>query len=136
VVNEQDASLSATGLSQAEPEVSALRASIPSATTLGLPFPWKLKAGKRIGDRFFFFSVSPLTLAVGFEFLRDGFVLLLGPMNIGWASISSFNRRADEEDRKLAQAIASAIEARSDATGTGAAEGESAPEGDAQKGSQ
>jgi hypothetical protein len=31
VVNEQDASLSATGLSQAEPEVSALRASIPSA---------------------------------------------------------------------------------------------------------
>ncbi len=74
-------------------------------TTLGLPFPWILKRHFIRGDRFFFFSVSPCTLCFGFEFLRDGFVLLLGPMNIGWASISSARRRAAQR-----------IEARSDET--------------------
>lgn len=61
--------------------------------TIGLPWPWRLKRNYIRGDRFFFFAVSPCTFAVGGELLRDGFVLFLGPINIGWASISSWERR-------------------------------------------
>lgn len=81
-------------------------------TTLGLPFPWVMKAHKTIGDRFFFFSVSPCTLALGFEFLRDGFVLLLGPMNIGWASIASFDKRDAENAAAFQKAVDEEIAAR------------------------
>jgi hypothetical protein len=105
---------------------------VPNAATIGLPWPWILKRHWIIGDRFFFFSVSPLTFAIGGECLRDGLCIYLGPINVGWASISAFNAKAAEEDARFEAAVASAIEARSDATGTGAAEGESAgPKDDA-----
>jgi hypothetical protein len=67
-----------------------------SKTTLGLPYPWKLQRHLIRGDRFYFFAFSPATLAFGFEFLRDGFVVFLGCFNVGWASISSFERRERE----------------------------------------
>lgn len=90
-------------------------------TTLGLPWPWVLKKHLTVGDRFFFFSVSPCTFAIGGELLKDGFILLLGPMNIGWASISSFKRRE-----------AQAIEAQRAETGNTDSVHESAvPEGNA-----
>ena len=77
---------------------------IVDAVTLGLPWPWVLKRHFIRGDRFFFFSVSPCTFVLGCELLRDGFVLFLGPFNIGWASISSFrNRQAKAMETRQGQ---------------------------------
>jgi len=61
--------------------------------TLGLPAPWRMKRHLIRGDRYFFFAVSERTFAIGFEFLMDGFVAFIGPMIIGWASISKFRER-------------------------------------------
>ena len=61
--------------------------------TLGLPWPWVLKRGLIRGDKFYFFAVSRFTFCMGGELLQDGFVLFLGPINLGWASISSFKER-------------------------------------------
>jgi hypothetical protein len=81
-------------------ELGALRERGEPSETIGLPWPWKLKRHIVRGDRFYFFSVSPCTFAVGAELLQDGFVLFLGPVNVGWASISSWERR-DKQARAI-----------------------------------
>lgn len=62
---------------------------------------------KRVwGDTFVFAATTFRAIAVGFEVLEDGFVLFLGPMCIGWASVSSFWRRENERRAALAEVAA------------------------------
>lgn len=114
------ASLSATGLSQAEPEVSALRASIPCAELD------TLRAAIALADAAA--SECPVRRnRVGFDkpcpTCRATSDRPCGPVS-----------RAEYVIVSVARDLASAIEAGTDATAkTGAAEGESAiPKGDAQ----
>lgn len=69
--------------------------------TIGLPAPWILKRHKIVGDRFFFFSVSPRTFAIGVELLLDGAILFFGPCNIGWASMSAFRKKQREREQAM-----------------------------------
>jgi len=71
---------------------------VAAALEIGLPWPWRFHKIAIRGDTCYFWATSPRTFALGFEDLRDGFVIFLGPLCVGWGSISAAMNRAAPKD--------------------------------------